>query len=34
VPEQWLERGAAKPTISLLPSAPGAPLGASVVGRF
>lgn len=33
-PEQWLERDAAKPTISFVPTAPGAPLGASLVGRF
>lgn len=33
-PEQWLERDAAKPHVTLVPSAPGAPLGASLVGRF
>ena len=37
-PERWLERDAAraadKPTVSFVPSAPGAALGASLVGRF
>ena len=33
-PEQWLERDVAKPGISLVPFAPGAPLGASLLGRF
>jgi hypothetical protein len=33
-PEQWLERDASKPHVSLLPGAAGTPLGASLVGRF
>ena len=33
-PTKWLERGAEKPGISVLPGAPGTPLGASVVARF
>lgn len=37
IPRQWLERDVTKPTtptISFAPMAPGADLGASVVGRF
>lgn len=32
-PRKWLERGEA-PTVSFVPSAVGAPLGATLVGRF
>jgi len=33
-PSQWLERDDGKPALSLVPGAAGAPLGASLVGRF
>lgn len=33
-PRRWLERHVAKPGVTFVPGAAGAPLGASVVGRF
>ena len=33
-PLRWLERGPQRPTVTFLPGAPGAALGASVTGRF
>lgn len=34
LPKQWLERDPKAPSVSVLPMAPGAPAGASLVGRF
>jgi hypothetical protein len=33
-PGRWLERDVAKPIVTFVPSAAGAPVGASLVGRF
>ena len=33
-PRRWLERDGAKPLVTLMPGAPGAPLGASLGGQF
>ena len=33
-PGRWLERDGAKPRVTVVPGVAGAPLGASLVGRF